>query len=393
MKKKVLFVIEALWLGGLEISLINILENLDYERYDVTVLALRNYQDLASRIPSQCKLLIADRQKQVSFSEPYPYKRFYGLMEEPQNATQLRRFIWKVLCWTLKAPEAFLWSNYIKKRLEKEKYDTAVIYDNRTAETTVRAIRASKFLMFYHQGIMSHAYHDIFGWRKAEKIIAVSEPVAHRLRAFMPRYADKIIAINNLVDVESVKKKSMERADVQFDTTKFNIISCGRLSKEKGMHIALDACAKLKERGLTNFSWYFVGGGREAGRLLAQVEELSIADCAFFLGQKDNPFPYVKQADLFVQTSLFESYGLSLAEAMILGIPVVSTRTDGAVALTNNGEFGLLCDIDAVSVAEAVAQLLESSEKLYACKEAVSGVDFGQQNRISMERLTDEFEL
>lgn len=392
MKKKIIFVTEALWLGGLEISLINILEKLDYERYDVTVLAMRNYQDLAPRIPKLCKLLVADRQNNASFPEPYRYRRVYGLMEEPQNATRFRRFIWKVLCLILKAPESILWANYIKNRLAEEKYDTAVIYDNRTAETTVRAIHASKYLMFYHQGVMSHAYHDVFGWKKAEKIIAVSPPIAHRLKSYMPKYADKVIAINNLVDVESVKRKSIESADIQFDNTKINIVSCGRLSREKGMHIALDVCAKLKEKGLTNFSWYFIGGGREEANLQRQIDKLQIGDCAFLLGQKDNPFPYMRQADLFVQTSLFESYGLSLAEAMILGLPVVSTRTDGAVDLTRNGEFGLLCDIAPISVADAVASLLEAPEKLHAWKEAVSGVDFEQQNRISMERLTNEFE-
>lgn len=388
MKKKLIFVTEALWLGGLEISLINILENLDYKLYDVTVLALRNYQDLAFRIPKQCELLIADRQNNASFSEPYRYRRIYGLMEEPQNATKFRRFIWKVLCLILKAPESILWANYIKNRMAGEKYDTAVIYDNRTAETAVRAIHASRYLMFYHQGIMSHAYHDIFGWKKAEKIIAVSEPIAHRLKSFMPKYADKVIAINNLLDVESVKQKSMESADVQFDNTQINIVSCGRLSREKGMHIALDACAKLKERGLTNFSWYFIGGGREEANLQQQIDNLQIGDCAFLLGQKDNPFPYMRQADLFVQTSLFESYGLSLAEAMILGLPVVSTRTDGAVALSRNGELGLLCDIDPVSVADAVASLLEAPEKLHAWKEAVAGVDFEEQNITCIEKLT-----
>ena len=375
-------------MGGLEISLINILKHLDYNRYDVTVLALRNYVDLVSQIPSQCRLLVADRYNLASFSEPYQFKFLYGMMEEPQNATALRRFIWKLLCWVLKAPEAILWSNYLKKRLGEEKFDTAVIYDNRTAETAVRTVCASRFIMFYHQGIMSHAYHDIYGWKKAEQIIAVSEPIADRLKAFMPRFADKVTVIHNLVDVESIKRKSLEKADIRFDDCKINIVSCGRLSKEKGVHIALEACAKLKEMGFSNFSWHFIGGGREKERLSKQIGELSIENEAILLGQKDNPFPYIAQADLFVQTSIFESYGLSLAEAMVLGVPVVSTRTDGSITLTNHGEFGLLCDIDSDSVAEVIAELLSFPEKLSELKKATTNVDFIWKNKISMEKLT-----
>ena len=172
MKKKILFAVEALWMGGIEISLINVLKNIDYERFDVTVLALRNYRDLESQIPSQCRLIIADRT-----IEAYRYLRLFKLMEEPQHATKFRRFIWKVLCLLLKAPEAVLWANHIRTLFPGEHFDTAVIYDNRTAETVVRGISADRYLMFYHQGIMSHAYHDHYGWKKAEKIIAMSRNI------------------------------------------------------------------------------------------------------------------------------------------------------------------------------------------------------------------------
>ena len=387
MKKKIIFVTEALWLGGIEISLVNVLKNMDYDRYDVTVLALRNYRDLESQIPAQCRLIIADR-----LTETYRYLRLFKLMEEPQHATKFRRFIWKVLCLLLKAPEAALWARHIRAIFSGEHFDTAVIYDNRTAETVVRGIPADRYLMFYHQGVMSHAYHDHYGWKKAEKIIAVSDPIAEKLRAFMPKYAGKVMTISNLIDVAAIREKSRAEADVTFDDAKIKLVSCGRLSKEKGMHIALDACAILKERGFDNFAWYIIGGGREMEALKQQLRDLHIEDRVFLLGQKSNPFPYLRQADIFVQTSLFESYGLSLAEAMVLGLPVVSTRTDGAAALTENGKLGLLCDIAPASVADALMSLLESPGKLTAQKQAVANVDFEKQNRINMEKLSNELE-
>ena len=153
------------------------------------------------------------------------------------------------------------------------------------------------------------------------------------------------------------------------------------------MHIALDACAILKERGFDNFAWYIIGGGREMDALKQQLRDLHIEDRVFLLGQKSNPFPYLRQADIFVQTSLFESYGLSLAKAMVLGLPVVSTRTDGAVALTENGKLGLLCDIDPASAADAIASLLTSPEALSTWKQIVSTVDMDAQNRRNMNEL------
>ena len=382
MKKKIIFVTEALWLGGIEISLVNVLKNIDYDRFDVTVLALRNYRDLESQIPAQCRLIIADR-----MTGSYPFKRLFGLMEKPRNPSQFRRFIWKVLCLLLKAPEAALWAKHIRTLFPGEHFDTAVIYDNRTAETIVRGISTDRYLMFYHQGIMSHAYHDHYGWKKAEKVIAVSDPIAEKLRSFMPKYAGKVMTIGNLIDLAAIREKSQAETDVIFDDTKISLVSCGRLSREKGMHIALEACGILKQRGFDNFAWYIIGGGREMDNLQKQRRALGIEDRVFLLGQKSNPFPYLRQADLFVQTSLFESYGLSLAEAMVLGLPVVSTRTDGAIALTENGKLGLLCDIAPASVADAIASLLASPEKLSAWKDTVSTVDMDIQNRRNMNKL------
>ena len=97
MKKKILFISEALWIGGIETALVNLLNRLDYDRYDVTCLILRDSQEMAPRITTKCRLLVADRQHTVSFPEAYAHRRMYNLMEEPQGATALRRLIWRCL--------------------------------------------------------------------------------------------------------------------------------------------------------------------------------------------------------------------------------------------------------------------------------------------------------
>lgn len=388
MKKKIIFVTEALWIGGIEISLINLLRHMDYSKYDITLLVLRNYLDLADRVPEQCRLVIADRCVQISAKQPYRFRRLFSLMEEPQHASAVRRLIWKILCILLKAPEAFLWSRYIKQEFRNEQFDTAVIYDNRTAETVVRGLCARKYIMFYHQGVMSHAYHDFLGWKHADRIIAVSEPIGEKLKAFMPAYAKKVTTIRNIIDVEAIISKSEEPIDMIFDRNVVNIVSCGRLSKEKGMHIAIEACAKLASLGYVNFRWYFIGGGREYSNLTEQIKRLELEEYAILLGEKDNPIPYLAQADLFVQTSLFESYGLSLAEAMILGLPVVSTKTDGSIALTQNGKLGILCEINSESVANEVAKLMCSKESLNALRNTEIRTLFIQQNRECVKKLT-----
>lgn len=287
----------------------------------------------------------------------------YDLMEEPQHASRARRLVWRALRLALRAPEARRYSTYIKDQLGGEHFDTAIIYSDRAAEYAVRAVNADRFLMFYHHGAMRREYHDTFGYRRAEKIIAVSEALAEKLRAFRPAYAEKIIAINNLTDADGVREKSLEAPQQVFPRDSFNIVSCGRLSPAKGMDLAVDACALLVRRGVTGFHWWIVGGGPEEAALRERAERLGVRDTVTLLGMRENPYPYIRQADLYVQPSRFEAYGLTIAEAMILNVPILSTDTDGARVLLTDGVSGALCAADAGSIADGVMRLIADPER------------------------------
>ena len=176
MKKKILFMTEALWIGGIETALVNLLKSLDYEKYEVTCLILRNDQTMAPRLPAQVRLLVADRHDAVSFPKSYRYARLHHLTEESANPSRLHRaMMWAVpaIRWV----ENRLYIRYIRENLKKEHFDICVIYSDRAAEAAVRGIRADRYLMFYHHGAMRRVYHDEIGYRKCEKIIAVSHAV------------------------------------------------------------------------------------------------------------------------------------------------------------------------------------------------------------------------
>ena len=387
MKKKLIFITEALWIGGIETALVNLLNRLDYGRYEVTCLILRDSQELAGRITPQCRLLVSDRQHPVSFPAAYAHKRMYNLMEEPQHAAKLRRLIWRLLCLALRGPEARRYAAYMKQQLSGEHFDTAVIYSDRAAETAVRAISADRFLMFYHHGAMRREYHDELGYRRAEKVIAVSEALAEKLKAYRPRYAGKIIAVNNLIDIEGVRRKSLEAPEIVFPKDRFNIVSCGRLSPAKGMDMAIDACAELVKRGRTAFHWWIVGGGPEENALKAQVHRLHLEEYVTLLGMQANPYPYIRQADMYVQPSRFEAFGLTILEAQVLAIPVLSTRTDGGMELIKDGYDGILCDADAGSIADGVQTLMAHPEMRQSCRDALARQDFDAANKEIMRQL------
>lgn len=386
MKKKLIFITEALWIGGIETALVNLLNRLDYDRYDVTCLILRDCQEMAYRITSQCRLLVSDRQHAVTFREGYRYKRMYNLTEEPRHASKLRRLIWCILRLILRAPEARRYAAYVKKQMGSEHFDTAVIYSDRAAETAVRAVSADRFLMFYHHGAMRKEYHDDLGYRRAEKVIAVSEALAEKLKAYRPLYAGKIISVNNLIDVSGVREKSLEIPETVFPKNCFNIVSCGRLALAKGMDLAVAACAKLVHDGLTDIHWWIVGGGPEEASLRAQLHALGMDRYVTLLGMQDNPYPYIRQADLYVQPSRFEGHCVTVLEARLLAVPILATR-NAAEEQLEDGKSGQLCKPDAASIADAAVELYRMPELRQAFRDALRRHDFEHDNAIILQKL------
>lgn len=358
MKKKIIFVTQALWIGGIETALVNLINRLDPRKYDITCLILEDHKAMAKRLPAHCRLLVADREYTVSFSEKYRYSRLFHLTEKPENPSGLHQaMMWLVPA--IKWAENRLYIRYVRKQLQNEHFDTCIIYSDVAAETAVRAVNAEKFLMFYHHGAMRHVYHDEVGYRKCERIIAVSQNQEERLRRFCPQYADKMMTIENITDVEGIIARSQESIPESIPQGQYNIVTCGRIAKEKGMDIAAEACAKLVAAGFEHIHWWIVGGGPAEAEVREKIAQLGMEQYVTMLGMQENPYPYIAKADLYVQPSRVESFGLTIAEALILGQYVVSTDTDGAREILTDPTMGRICSVNAESLAQEILTVLQ----------------------------------
>lgn len=126
MKKKIIFVSTALWIGGIETALINLLNHFDYEKYDVTLLILHAVLDMADQVNPKCCLLIADRENTYTFKKPYHYARSYHLTEESENPSFMHRaFMWTVPF--IRVIEQHLYTRYIHEMLKEEQFDTCIL--------------------------------------------------------------------------------------------------------------------------------------------------------------------------------------------------------------------------------------------------------------------------
>ena len=157
------------------------------------------------------------------------------------------------------------------------------------------------------------------------------------------------------------------------------------------MDLAINACSLLTKNGCTNISWWIVGGGPEESALRELIKEKNLEEYVTMLGMQSNPYPYIKQADLYVQPSRIESFGLTITEALVLGKPVISTKTDGGTELISDRENGLLCDVSPESIAAQVQLLIDNPQLRKQLADNAASVDFEASNEAIMQQLYSLF--
>lgn len=392
MKKKILFVHIALWTGGIETALTSMLDRMDYDKYDVTCLILSDQQELAYRVPEQCHLIFADRQHMVTFSKPYHFNRLFNIIEEPSKPSKLRKLLWKCLQFLLRNIEEYLYSRYIRKNMGDTCFDSVVLFSSKACGIGTKIVKASKYICFYHYSDLRRVYHDKKGYDRCSHIFAVSENMANRLKSYLPQYSDKIEPLHNLVNTMLIRNKALEDPSVVLPYESFNIVSCGRLVEDKGFDLAIDACSKLVNREYINIQWYVLGEGPKRSELQNIISNKQMGSYFHLLGLQGNPYAIIDQADLYVQPSRIESFGLTITEALVLGKPVISTKTDGGTELISDRENGLLCDVSPESIAAQVQLLIDNPQLRKQLADNAAAIDFEMRNNDVMRRLYMELD-
>ena len=165
------------------------------------------------------------------------------------------------------------------------------------------------------------------------------------------------------------------------------ILTVGRLANQKGYDIALEACKILKEKGI-HFRWYSLGIGPLKDEIEKYIANNRLEDYFKLLGVKSNPYPYIRNCDIYVQTSKFEGFGLAIAEARMLNKPVVTTRFDAVYNQMIDRKNGLVVNMNARSVSDGILELINNKELKYEI------VDYlAREKKGNIEELDKFYEL
>ncbi len=219
-------------------------------------------------------------------------------------------------------------------------------------------------------------------YKKFDKIVVLSEKCKKGFIGRYPFLKEKVIIIPNLINTENIKLKGLEPINIKLNNTVTNIVSVGRIDREKAYDRVVRICRKLKDDNI-KFHWYIIGDGPLTTFLDADIKKYNLLDEVRILGRMDNPYPIMKSCDLFALLSEYEGLPVTIQEALILGTPIIATDVGGISELIND-DFGVLVDNNEYNIYNDLKNLLMNKELLTNYKSNIALYNFDNETTVNL---------
>ncbi|MBJ8187302.1 glycosyltransferase [Bacillus cereus] len=363
--KRVLFMISSMNIGGVEKSLLSLLSVIPKDKYDVTVLMLEKKGGFLKQLPSWIKIEEAvwfkDIKPKIMQSPKKTIKEYY---ENKRYIKALNFFFSYVVSEKLKDRYVFYKEIFKDIPHSKNKYDIAVAYQGPTdiidyyvvnRVTSKKKISWVHFDVFKHQ-INTKLYEKLYG--ELDNICVVSKEAQKHLIEKFPRVKSKTNVFLNIVLPDLINEMAKEKVEFDNGYKGMKIVTVGRLSKEKGQDLAIKVLSMLRKAGY-EVRWYCIGEGENREYYGTLIRKYDLKKDFVLLGSTQNPYPYVYQSDIYVQTSRHEGYCLTLAEAKCLKKPIVTTNFTGAYEQIKDGHNGFIVEWNEEDLYNKIKYLLD----------------------------------
>lgn len=385
-KKKVLFINYSLHSGGIEKSLVTLLSLFDYQGYDVDLQLFANDGMFLSRVPSEVNLLppIFPSEYKLNIRQAFP-----ALVKTGHPLIAICRFMvsFAGLKGTMGERLVRMWN--VERRFirpSKKEYDTVIAFmEGQPIYYAVTKVKSKNKIGFIHGDYEAMGLSRIFDYdfiRRLNALCTVSESCKASLDNTFPEFADKFHVIYNIISSTFMRNMANEPADFEDDFNGTRILTIARLSHQKGLDIALPAISSLKKEGL-KFKWYIIGIGPEEENLKGMIEQFGIGDSVKFMGERANPYPYLKTCDIYLQPSRFEGKSIAVDEAMVMCRPILLTDFSTAADQITSGENGLIVPMTSEGIAEGLKDLLLNRERRAHFSSVLAECDYTNEDEIN----------
>lgn len=371
---RILFVINTLGQAGAETALLSLLQTLAREkgeaRYEISLYVLTGQGEMASRLPADVRLLNKKYREDPVLTvkgRKYLKKTVLKAMFTRATVVKLFPYLVKNTCAMLGKkrllPDKLLWRVLSDGGMVlPEEYDLAVSYlEGGAAYFVADHVKAAKKAAFIHVDYEKAGYTralDKDCYLAFDKIFTVSDEVREAFLKAYPELPDKTEVFHNILNKEEIVRRAEEGEGFTDGFTGMRLLSVGRLTAQKAFEVSVNAMKRLKDAG-KNVRWYVLGEGDQRKRLQEQIDALGLTEDFILYGAVNNPYPFMKQADIYVHASRFEGKSIAIQEAQILGKPMVVSDCSGNREQVCHGRDGLMCGLTPESLAENIMLLLE----------------------------------
>ena len=356
--KKILFIISNMESGGVSKSMTNLLSVIDRTRYDISLLVLNPQGVFMDLLPSDIRI-ISD--KNITALNC----RLKGFVELIKNRRPLlaigHLFRLAVSCINKG------YAGWIISRLMpplNDKFDVIVDYNGQQQlYYMVDKLNGDKKITFFHNDYRKWPYYyniDRKYFPKVDVIFSISEQCVQSLKDYFPNESEKIYLMENISSPDLIRRLS-EQQITDMDSSKPAFLTVGHICRRKGSDTAIKAASILKTRGI-DFNWYFIGKVSNDDDYRALAARYNVTEKIHFLGIKANPYPYLKQATIYIHPSLFEGKSISLDEAKILCKPIVVTNFSTVYDQFTDRVNGSICAMNAEDLADTIEELLNNDD-------------------------------
>lgn len=369
MKKKIFIFSHAMEIGGAERALLGLLNSFDYSKYEVNLFLLQHSGELMPLIPKQVNLLPEISQYSAIM------KPMVLALKEGQIKVVLGR-----LCGKLKAKlydikhtlnrsaVAIEYSHkhtvkYLPK-VNNEHYDIAISFltPHYIVSEKVNADKKIAWIHTDYSTIELDVKSELAMWSKFDNIVSISDDVTRAFLSTFPSLENKIVKIENILSKDFIEEQAnLFNVENEMTGDSIKLLSIGRFCEQKNFDNVPEIASIIKSKGI-DFKWYIIGYGGEEDLIRSKISEFGMEDTVIILGKKDNPYPYIKACDIYLQPSRYEGKAVTVHEALILNKPVIITDYPTAHSQLKDGFDGIIVPMDIEGSANEIARVIKDKE-------------------------------
>lgn len=385
-KKRILIVNKSLKMGGVQRALINMLNELS-DHYDITVFFFYDDGELKNHLPKNVHRIKSN----------FLLKSIGMTMEQARSSGNFLIYFFRLFA----AVWSRLFSNWLPITLaiyhqrKLKGFDIAISYIQDSNSKSLYSgynrfvldrVEARMKIAWIHGDYLLSGLNTARNralYKRFDKVVSVSKGCMDKFLEANPDFIDKACYVYNIYPINEIRRLSATNEHVIPRENVLRFVTVARLGWEKGFVRAIEVMSRLKTDGY-RFKWYIVGDGIEKETIAETIKRENIQNEIVLIGHKDNPYPYMKQADIFLLPSMHEAAPMSIGEAMICGTPVIATDYASANEQIKDGIDGLIAENSFEGLYSILKMILDNPSLLEKFREHIFQNEYN--NELSLEQ-------